>query len=227
MVMNGKSVKGTGKLVLLLMFLVLAFFLFRHPSLRENLTPQALQGMVANLGGASPLIFIVSYGIGITMFLPATMFTGIGAMLFGVSWGLLYNITGAMLGASLSFWIGRYLGRDFTASLIGDRLKKYDEKIADNGFAATLYLRLIFFPFTPLNFGMGLTRITFRQYFWGTFFGIIAGGFIMTFFFASLAEVWDSGEWGKLLSWKTGFSVVLFGCSFFIPKIAKRLMPTD
>jgi len=59
-----------------------------------------------------------------------------------------------MIGASLAFWIGRTLGREFTASMIGDRLRKYDDAIARNGFATVLYLRLVYFPFTPMNFGM-------------------------------------------------------------------------
>jgi uncharacterized membrane protein YdjX (TVP38/TMEM64 family) len=70
-----------------------------------------------------------------------------------------------MLGASAAFWIGRTLGRHLAASLVGDRLKKYDEAIERHGFATVLYLRLVYFPFTPMNFGMGLTRVHFRDYF--------------------------------------------------------------
>jgi uncharacterized membrane protein YdjX (TVP38/TMEM64 family) len=146
-------------------------------------------------------------------------------VLFGAYFGFLYNLTGAMIGASVAFFIGRYLGRDFASSLIGDRLVKYDQKIAANGFAVTLYLRLLFFPFTPMNFGMALTRISFGQYFWGTFLGILAGGFVMTFFFATLSEVWGSGQWKMLWGWKSLFSLSLFVGSFFIPKAVKHFKP--
>src|SRR4030042_533366 len=86
----------------------------------------------------------------------------------------------------LAFFIGRYLGRDFAASLIGDRLKRYDDAIERNGFAAVLYLRLIYFPFTPMNFGMGLTKVRFRDYFSGTALGIIVGTFVFTFLVGTL-----------------------------------------
>src|SRR5208337_2927039 len=95
--------------------------------------------------------------------------------------GFLYVWVGAMCGSSLAFFIGRYLGRDFAASLIGDRLRKYDEAIEQNGFATVLYLRLVYFPFTPMNFGMGLTRVRFRDYLFGTALGIIVGTFFFTF----------------------------------------------
>jgi len=213
------------KALFFVIFIIAVILLFRFTSLKEYLHPQALKDIFARSGPLAPLFFILSYAVGVCLFLPATLFTGIGAMLFGAFWGFLYNITGAMLGAAAAFFIGRYLGRDFAASLIGDRLAKYDKKIADNGFAVTLYLRLLFFPYTPMNFGMALTRISFAQYFWGTFFGILAGGFVMTFFFATITEVWSTGQWGKLWSWKSLLSLLLFGGSFFIPKAVKHFKP--
>ena len=163
---SGLKIKAS----LFVFFIIAVLILFRFTPLKEYLHPQSLKDFLAASGNLAPLLFILTYAVGICLFLPATLFTGIGAILFGTFFGFLYNITGAMLGASAAFFIGRYLGRDFAASLIGDRLTKYDKKIADNGFAVTLYLRLVFFPFTPMNFGMALTRVTFAQYFWGTFF---------------------------------------------------------
>jgi len=217
--------KGVGKAIVFALFLAAMIALFRFTPAREYISPGYLQRLVHSFGPWGPLAFVLLYAGGICLFLPATLFTGIGALLFGTLHGFLYNELGAMLGASLAFYIGRYLGRDFAAGLIGDRLKQYDDRIAANGFATVLYLRLIFFPFTPLNFGMGLTRVTFREYFFGTLFGIIAGGFVLTFFFATLAEVWRSGDWWRLMSWKTVFSLALFVGSFFIPKVIRKIQP--
>ena len=217
--------KGAGKAVMFLLFLVAAVIVFRYTPINEWIDPQRLRELVQSFGVWSPLVFILIYAVGICFFLPATLFTGLGALLFGTMYGFIYNQIGAMLGASAAFYIGRYLGRDYAASLIGDRLQKYDDKIAANGFATTLYLRLLFMPFSLFNFGLGLTRVTFREYFFGTFFGILVGGFVFTFFFATLAEVWASGDWGQFLGWKTFLSVLLFGVSFQIPKVVKKLKP--
>ncbi|HBD07306.1 MAG TPA: TVP38/TMEM64 family protein, partial [Syntrophobacteraceae bacterium] len=145
------------------------------------------------------------------------------AAIFGPYFGFVYVWLGAMIGSSLAFLIGRYLGRDFAASLIGDKLRKYDEAIERNGFATVLYLRLVYFPFTPMNFGMGLTRVRFGDYFFGTALGIIVGTFIFTFFVGTVKDVWASGRWADLLSWKVIFSLVLFVFSFFIPKILEKV----
>lgn len=220
---SGKG--GIGKALVFMLFMAAAFVVFRYTPVKELITPAHIERLVNSFGLWAPVVFMGIYALGICLFLPALLFTGIGAVLFGPLYGFVYNEIGALLGASMAFFIGRYLGRDFAASLIGDRLKKYDDKIARNGFATVLYLRLVFFPFTPLNFGMGLTRVRFKEYFWGTFFGIIAGGFVLTFFFATLAEVWRSGNWAELLNGKTFLSLCLFVASFFIPKMVKKLKP--
>jgi len=76
--------------------------------------------------------------------------------------------------------------------------------------------------FTPMNFGMGLTKVRFRDYFFGTGLGIIVGTFIFTFFVGTVKEVWVSGEWGQLLSFRVFFSLALFIGSFFLPTLIKR-----
>jgi uncharacterized membrane protein YdjX (TVP38/TMEM64 family) len=128
-----------------------------------------------------------------------------------------------MLGAAGGFLIGRYLGREFADSLIGDQLKKYDDAIERNGFATVLYLRLVYFPYTAMNFGMGLTKVKFRDYLWGTGLSILAGTFIFTFFIGTVKEVWATGQWANLLSGKVFFSLGLFVFSLFIPKIINKL----
>ena len=168
------------------------------------------------------MLFALVYAVGVCLFVPGTLLTTLGAAIFGAYQGFLYVWVGAMLGATAAFWIGRTLGRDLAASLIGGRLKKYDDAIERNGFATVLYLRLIYFPFTPMNFGMGLTRVRFRDYFLGTALGIVVGVFIFTFFVGTVRDVWASGDWMGLVSFKVFFSVALFVFSFFIPRIVRK-----
>lgn len=204
-----------------------AIILVRYTPIRGILTPEAL-GRIMDLAGVwAPVLYIMLYAIGVCLFLPGTLLTGLGAAVFGAYRGFVYVWIGAMLGACAAFFIGRFLGRDFAASLIGDKLKKYDEAIEKNGFATVLYLRLVYFPFTPMNFGMGLTRVTFRDYIVGTGLGIMAGTFIFTFFIGTLKEVWASGDWGALISFKVFFSIAIFIFSFLIPKILKKLKKKD
>ena len=210
------------KAIIFLAFIVTAIVVVKFTPVKEYLTAEHLGRFLEAAGVWAPIVFIAIYTIGVCLFLPGTLLTGLGAAIFGAYWGFLYVWIGAMLGSSGAFVIGRTLGREFAASLIGDRLKKYDDAIARNGFATVLYLRLVYFPFTPMNFGMGLTRVRFWDYFWGTGLGIIVGTFIFTFFIGTLKEVWATGNWGELVSAKVFFSIALFVFSFFIPKVIKR-----
>ena len=211
------------KAAVLTLFIVAAIFLVRFSPVKKYLTIEQVGFFLASAGFWAPLMFVFIYAGGVCLFLPGTLLTAMGAAVFGSYWGFIYVWLGAMIGSSLAFFIGRYLGRDFAASLIGDRLKRYDDAIERNGFAAVLYLRLIYFPFTPMNFGMGLTKVRFRDYFSGTALGIIVGTFIFTFFVGTVKDVWASGRWVELLSWKVFFSLALFIFSFFIPKILKKV----
>ena len=218
-----KKTKAMVKAIVFVVFIIAAILLIRFTPVKNYLTADALGGFLETAGLWAPVVYIAIYAVGVCLFLPGTLLTGLGAAIFGAYWGFLYVWIGAMMGASAAFFIGRTLGRDFAASLIGGKLKKYDDAIERNGFATVLYLRLVYFPFTPMNFGMGLTKVRFWDYVAGTGLGIIVGTFIFTFFIGTLKDVWASGNWGELISFKVFFSIGLFVFSFFIPKIIKSI----
>jgi uncharacterized membrane protein YdjX (TVP38/TMEM64 family) len=211
------------KALVFVVFIIAAVYIVRFTPVKEFFTKTTLSNLLETAGLWAPLFFTIVYAVGVCLFVPGTLLTALGAAIFGAYRGFLYVWIGAMVGSSAAFWIGRTLGREFAASVIGDRLRKYDDAVERNGFATVLYLRLVYFPFTPMNFGMGLTKVRFGDYFFGTGLGIIVGTFIFTFFVGTLKEVWASGHWGQLLSFKVFFSVGLFVFSLFIPKIIKKL----
>jgi uncharacterized membrane protein YdjX (TVP38/TMEM64 family) len=218
-----KRSKPIFKAIVFVAFIAGAIFLIRFTPVKNYLTADALGSFLEGAGLWAPVVYMMIYTVGVCLFVPGTLLTGLGAAIFGAYWGFLYVWIGAMMGAGGAFFIGRTLGRDFAASLIGDKLKKYDDAIERNGFATVLYLRLVYFPFTAMNFGMGLTKVRFWDYIAGTGLGIIVGTFIFTFFIGTLKDVWASGNWGELISFKVFFSIGLFIFSFFIPKIIKRI----
>jgi uncharacterized membrane protein YdjX (TVP38/TMEM64 family) len=218
-----KRMEAVIKVAVLVLFVIAAVIVVRFTPVKSFLTAEKLGHFLDNAGFLAPLAFMIVYAVGVCLFLPGTLLTALGAAIFGPYLGFVYVWFGAMMGSTFAFYIGRYLGRDFAASLIGDKLKKYDDGIERNGFATVLYLRLVYFPFTPMNFGMGLTKVRFRDYFAGTALGIIVGTFIFTFFIGTVKEVWANGRWEELVSWKIFFSLGLFVFSFCIPKIVEKI----
>lgn len=215
------------KAALLAVFFAGAIVLVRFTGVKDYLTAEGLGRFLDAAGLWAPVVYMLIYVVGVCLFVPGAVLTGLGAVIFGPYWGFVYVWIGAMIGASAAFFIGRTLGREFAASLVGDRLRRYDDAIERNGFATVLYLRLIYFPFTPMNFGMGLTKVHFQDYLLGTGLGILVGTFIFTFFIGTLKDVWVSGHWADLLSFKALFSVALFVFSFFIPKFVNKARNTS
>ena len=211
------------KAVIFLAFILTVIILYIFTPLKDHITEETVGQFINSIGIWAPVVFFAIYAVGVCFLIPGTVLSGAGALAFGPYWGSVYNWIGAMIGACAAFWIGRTLGREYAASLIGDKLKRYDDAIERNGFTTTLYLRLVWFPFTPMNFGMGLTKVRFWDYFFGTGLGIMVGTFILTFFIGTLNEVRVSGNWGELISFKVIFSIGLFIFSFFIPKIIKKI----
>ncbi len=218
-----KTAKAMVKAMVFIVFIIAAILLIRFTPVKNYLKAETLGRFLEGAGLWAPVVYMIIYAVGVCLFVPGTLLTGLGAAIFGAYRGFLFVWIGAMMGSTAAFLIGRTLGRDFAASLVGDKLKKYDDAIERNGFATVLYLRLVYFPFTPMNFGMGLTKVRFWDYVAGTGLGIIVGTFVFTFFIGTLKDVWASGNWGELISFKVFFSIGLFIFSFFIPKIIKRI----
>lgn len=211
------------KALILFFFIMSAVFVAHFTGVKDVLTPKTMARFLDAYGFWAPFLFILIHAASICLFVPASIPTIIGAGLFGAYWGFVYVWIGDIIGASGAFVIGRTLGRDFVASIVRDKLKKYDAAIEKNGFVTVFYLRLLNVPFTPLNFGMGMTGVHFRDYFFGTSLGVVVGIFVVTFVGGVLKDVWVSGNWGGLISFKVFFSVALFIFSFFIPTIIKKI----
>jgi uncharacterized membrane protein YdjX (TVP38/TMEM64 family) len=220
---EGKPKRTILKFTLFLIFVCGAVILSNLGPLRESLTAERLGHFLVVKGMWGPILFVLFYGIGVCLFVPGIVLTGLGAAIFGAYWGFLYTWAGAVLGASGAFLIARVLARDFVSSRIGDRLRQYDDAIGRNGFTAVLYLRLLCSPFTPTCFGMGVTKVRFRDYLLGTGLGIVIATFSVTFLIGNLKVLWASGDWRGLLSPRVAGAVSILLLSLLIPMVLNRI----
>jgi len=112
-----KTSKAVVKAIVFVVFIIAAIILIRFTSVKTYLTADALGSFLETAGLWAPILYMVIYAVGVCLFLPGTLLTGLGAAIFGAYWGFLYVWIGAMMGASAAFFIGRTLGREFAASL--------------------------------------------------------------------------------------------------------------
>ncbi len=220
---KGFSKNALIKFLGLIVFACGAFSLYRFTPLRKVITPHTLAAILDTSGFWAPAVFMALEAAAITLFVPASILIILAAGLFGAYWGFLFAWVGAWIGSGCAFLVGRTLGRDFIKAMLGERLKRYDDVIRENGFTTVLYLRLLNTPFTPMNYALSLTKIHFKDFFLGTGLGVMASVFAMTFLSGILRDAWISGDWGRLISIKMAFGAALYGFSFFVPLIIKKI----
>jgi uncharacterized membrane protein YdjX (TVP38/TMEM64 family) len=217
------GLRAVAKVATLVVLLILAFVGLRFTGAADHVSKQGIQTLVSGFGLLAPVVHVAVYAVGTTALLPATLFTLIGAVLFGKVLGTVYNLAGATSGAALSFLTARYLGRDFAARLLrGKKLQRLDAKAEDHGFILISYLRLAYFPFAPLNYAAGLTRIRFLDYLGGSALGMLPGMLLFTCFLDELASL---GSPSDLLASRFLTPLTLLVASFFLPVLVRRLSP--
>ena len=127
----------------------------------------ALAAWVDGSGAWGPLAFVLVYALAVVAFVPGSLLTLAGGALFGLLWGTLYVFVAAVLGSSGAFLVSRYLARQAVERRLqkNGRFEQLDRAIAEQGLKIVFLLRLSpAFPFSLLNYAIGLSRISFRDY---------------------------------------------------------------
>ena len=121
-----------------------------------------LEQYVQSLGAMGPIVAVLLYAGATVLFVPGSALSIAAGALFGLRTGFLVAFTGANLGALLAFFLARTYLRDTVVRWAEGRPKfrAFDRAVAMQGFKMVLLSRLSpAFPFTLLNYLLGLTSI--------------------------------------------------------------------
>ena len=212
--------KSRTRILILAGIAAVIFLLFRFTPLSiADFTPTNVKNFILSFGIWAPIVFIAIYALrGALLVIPVGIMSFAGGLAFGKWFGTIYILIGATLGASLSFMIARYFGRQFIETfswLHKGKIKQFNEGIEKNGFRMMLFMRLIpLFQYDAVNFGSGLSKMKFRDFFIGSFIGMAPGGFINAMLGSSLENIISVQFFAAL-----GFFILLM----FIPTIYKKL----
>src|SRR5262249_19063962 len=131
----------------------------------DKLDPSRVEGAVRDLGVWAPIGHVVLFALGTIFFLPGTLFGLAGGLLFGPLWGTILNLTGAMLGATAPFFVGRFVAADWARRMAGPSWQRRIDGVDAEGWRFVAFVRLVpLFPFNLSNYALGLTRISLRDY---------------------------------------------------------------
>ena len=175
-----------------------------------------LRARVDDAGAWGPVLYVTLY-VGLSLIpCPKSVLTAAGGALFGLVPGAALALGAALVGAVISFLLGRVLGRDAVDRLTRGRLAQVDETLRDHGLAAVLVVRLVpLFPYLVVNYAAGLSGVRFRHYVVGSAFGMVPGSLA----YAALGA-YGTDPWG-LAAATTALVVLVVGGTWW----ARRLDP--
>ncbi len=197
------------RVVLLLAALSLLVALGRYIPL-----PKLLEWVRAQ-GPWAPALYIALYVIACVCFLPGSLLTLGAGILFGPVFGTLWTSIASTLGATTSFLIGRFAARDWLQQKLSryPRFAAIDDAIGREGWKIVGLLRLSpAFPFSLLNYALGLTRVRLRDYVIASWIGMLPATALYVYIGSLIGEALLSGQPSQRA--RTPAEWALFGIGF-------------
>ena len=190
----------------------------------------AVLDWVHSLGGWGFIMVGVLYVLACLLFAPGSILALMMGFLFGVPLGTLAVCLSANLGECAAFLIGRTLGRDWIVRKTSGNPKFtiLNEAVGKDAFKLVLLLRLHpMLPFNILNYALGLTKISFRDYALATFVGMLPESLMLVYvgsattsLLAAATGDTESGPVGHFFFW-TGLAATI-GVAVLATRIAQR-----
>jgi uncharacterized membrane protein YdjX (TVP38/TMEM64 family) len=180
------------RLVLLVVAMVLVLALaigWTWTPLRAWLDVDLIVAALRDVGRAfGPLAAIAGFAVALTVAVPLTFLTLVALVAFGPWSGIGCATAGGLIGAAISYGLGRALGRDVLERLAGPRVNLLSRRMASRGLIAVIVVRLVpIAPFAVVNMVAGASHIRLRDLLLGTTIGMAPSMLAMAFFVDQIA----------------------------------------
>ena len=122
---------------------------------------------VGSLGASGPVVFVLLYMLSTSLGFPGTPLTVLAALLFGTFEAFITMVAATTLTSVLGFFLARTIMQDPLRRRLENNatFQKLDRMVRDDHFIVVPFVRLMpVFPYTLVNYGLGLTTISFWKY---------------------------------------------------------------
>lgn len=163
----------------------------------------------------TPWLVIPVFAVAATLAVPLTLLVITAVLAFGSSLGFAYALSGALVSAVLSYWIGQWAGHGLLKRYSGNRLHRISQKLSNRGVLTVITMRIIpIAPFAVINVVAGASHIRLRDFVLGSFIGFLPGMVAIALFTDSvLRSIQEPNQnnfiW--LVFWLVMIVVVIFG----------------
>ncbi len=176
---------------------------------------ETISDWVKTFGPFGVIVFVLIYAVATVLFMPGSVLTIAAGLIFGVALGTLAAWSGAVLGASLAFIVGRYLARSKIEEKTKDneKFQAIDEAIGKRGWKIIGLLRLSpLIPFNASNYFYGITKVGFWPYVLASAGGMLPG----TLLYVYLGAAGKAGLGGGGMEQHSPLKYVFFGVGLVV-----------
>ncbi|MEF9990738.1 MAG: TVP38/TMEM64 family protein [Romboutsia sp.] len=174
-----KNIKWNNLILISVIIVVIVFMIYKIYSLDIGI--EDIKVYVDSFGKMGTIVYIIMFALVPLTLFPDSVLAIAGGLAFGFVKGYIYTTIGALIGATLSFYISRKLGRNIVKKLTNEKLDNIENMINERGFFIVFLLRLIpLFPFDIISYGAGFTSIKYKDFLLATLFGTVPGIMVFT-----------------------------------------------
>lgn len=144
--------------------------------------PERVRDTLVQLGPWGYLVFIAAYAALQPFGVPGTVFVMAAPLIW--PWPVAYGLSmvGTMAASVIGFSFSRFVARDWIATKIPERFKKYDEALERNAFRTVVVLRFVFWMPQLLHAFFGVSKVRFSTHFWGSLVGYAVPLLVVSYF---------------------------------------------
>ena len=187
---------------------------------------------IQSLGLIGVIAFVLIYVLATVALIPGSILTLGAGVIFGVVWGSIYVLIGAIIGETFAFLLGRYLVRDWITLKFANNqtFMTLDRALNREGWKIIFLTRLSpIFPFSLLNYAFGVTGIALKDYFLGSI-GMIPMTIAYVYFGSLAGDLATIGQASQLANPELQWTIKIVGflatiaATFYITRIAKKAL---
>ncbi|MFC1667790.1 TVP38/TMEM64 family protein [Chlamydiota bacterium] len=208
------------KLGFIVIFLIVLYAIFRMLNIDfSGISKEQLRDKINAIGIWGPVLYCIFYVIRPLILFPAGVLSASAGVIWGLLKGYIILQIAANISSTIEFLMARYFARGVIEKMMKGKSVKIDKAIEKHGFLTVLLIRLIpNVAWDIQNFSLGLTKVTFRDYFFATLIGILPGSFAFVYFGSSVIAILTNPK----NIWMLGIAIIIFAGVYFLQKSLRK-----
>ena len=167
-----------------LVFAAVSLLVVAHQTgiLDQFANPAEVKRSLLRLGPWGYVAYLAAYALLQPFGVPGTIFVWAAPLIWPWPVAFALSMTGTMAASVIGFTFARFVARDWVASKLPERFRRYDEALEKRGFATVALLRFIFWMPPLLHAFFGVSNVRFSTHFWGSLAGYLLPLLLVSYF---------------------------------------------